>query len=138
MRLLQRSDAGVGVSPAPVGNLVRLSLVCLDLVRLGIAVAARMTGSSSRSDFAASFGTGAIAILLRSGAASANKEACGIATLIAIEPAEISRQKRAIHIVLVILDPKTVPKTPPRTPSETPPKTPSRAPSKAPASQDGN
>ena len=36
-----------------------------------------------------------------------NKEAGGIATLIAIEAIEVSRQKRAIHIVLVILDPKS-------------------------------
>jgi hypothetical protein len=38
--------------------------------------------------------------------ASTNQEAGGEATLIAIEAPEITRQKKAIHIVLVILDPK--------------------------------
>jgi hypothetical protein len=38
--------------------------------------------------------------------ASTDEEADGVATLIAIEAIEVTRQKRANHIVLVILDPK--------------------------------
>jgi hypothetical protein len=79
-----------------------------------IPVSARMSGSSNLSDFADSFGTGAIPIWLRSGATLANEESDDVATLIAIEAPEVTRQKRAIHIVLVILDPKFDPKFNPK------------------------
>jgi hypothetical protein len=71
-----------------------------------ISALASMWGSSSLSDFPDSLGTGATAIWLWFGAAWTNEPAGGVATLIAIEATEVTRHRRAIHIVLVILDPK--------------------------------
>ena len=71
-----------------------------------ISVSARKSCSSSLSDFADLSGPVAISILRRSDVASTDEEADGVATLIAIEAIEVTRQKRANHIVLVILDPK--------------------------------
>jgi hypothetical protein len=65
-----------------------------------------MSGSSSLSDFVDSFEAAAISILLCPAVASTDEEAGGVAALIAIEAIKVTRQKTAIHIVLVILDPK--------------------------------
>jgi hypothetical protein len=70
-----------------------------------IFVAGRMSGSSSRSAFAVSLATGPVSILAGCGTLPTNKEA-GAATLTAIETPNVTRQKTAIHIVLVMLDPK--------------------------------
>lgn len=62
---------------------------------------ARMSGSRSRSDFAASFGISANSVLLWPCTASTVGD---VAILIAIAGARPTRQKRLIHIVLVIFD----------------------------------
>jgi len=67
-----------------------------------IAASSRTSDSSSLSDFANSFEEVAISTLLRPAVASTDEEAGGVAALIAIEAIEVTRQKTAIHIVLVI------------------------------------
>jgi hypothetical protein len=69
-----------------------------------ILVSGRMSGNSSLSDFADSFGASAISALPGSRAGSTAREAGSVTTLIAIAGPRPARQKRAIHIVLVIFD----------------------------------
>src|ERR1700733_8497905 len=70
------------------------------------SLSARMSNSFSRSDFAASFGPSAVTVLPGSCTASTAGDAGRITTLTAIAGPRPIRQKRAIHIVLVILDSK--------------------------------
>jgi hypothetical protein len=71
-----------------------------------IAASSRTSDSSSLSDFVVSFETVAVSTLLWPAVASTDEGAGGVAALIAIEAIKVTRQKTAIHIVLVILDPK--------------------------------